>query len=130
MKLRKTELWAIVLTAVFLTGAGAYRLGRRGGAAEVTVSRAAVATFSPALPEASPEPAAASEPPEGPVDLNTAGVEELKRLDGVGDALAARIVEDREANGPFASVEDITRVSGIGQKILDSNRGRLTVGGG
>ena len=53
-----------------------------------------------------------------PVNVNTAGVEELKTLNGIGDVLAQAIVDEREHNGPFSSVEDLTRVSGIGEKTL------------
>lgn len=52
------------------------------------------------------------------VNVNTAGVEELKTLNGIGDVLAQAIVDERERNGAFASVEDLTRVSGIGEKTL------------
>ncbi|WP_062378554.1 ComEA family DNA-binding protein [Demequina pelophila] len=55
---------------------------------------------------------------EGPVNLNSASASRLEDLSGVGPVLAARIVADREANGPFASVEDLGRVSGVGQAIL------------
>lgn len=50
------------------------------------------------------------------VNLNTATSAELQTLSGVGEATAAAIIEDREANGPFASAEDLMRVSGIGEK--------------
>lgn len=50
------------------------------------------------------------------VNINTASAEELDVLPGVGPATAVAIVEDREANGPFSSPEDLMRVSGIGEK--------------
>ena len=50
------------------------------------------------------------------VNLNTATAAELDLLPGVGPSTAAKIVADREANGPFARVEDLMRVSGIGEK--------------
>ena len=54
--------------------------------------------------------------PAAPVNLNTAGVEELDALPGVGEATARAIIEDRERNGPFSTPEDLMRVSGIGEK--------------
>lgn len=51
-----------------------------------------------------------------PVNINTADVAELDELPGVGESTARAIVEDREANGPFATPEDLMRVSGIGEK--------------
>ena len=52
----------------------------------------------------------------GVVNINTATASELDALPGVGPSTATSIVEDREANGPFASPEDLMRVSGIGEK--------------
>ncbi len=52
------------------------------------------------------------------VDLNRDGLEELQRLPGVGPVLAARIVAYREAHGPFATVEDLLDVPGIGEAKL------------
>jgi len=48
------------------------------------------------------------------VDVNTASESELERLPGVGPSLARRIIEYREANGPFATPDDLQNVSGIG----------------
>ncbi len=56
------------------------------------------------------------------VNINEAGVEELVTLSGIGEATAAKIVADREANGPFASLEDLKRVSGIGDKKFEALR--------
>ncbi|WP_290909827.1 ComEA family DNA-binding protein [Halomonas sp.] len=49
-----------------------------------------------------------------PINVNTADAELLAELPGIGPTRAAAIVEDRDANGPFESAEDLTRVSGIG----------------
>lgn len=54
------------------------------------------------------------------VDLNTATAAELDALPGVGPATAAKIVADRAANGPFRSVDDLMRVSGIGPAKFDA----------
>lgn len=61
------------------------------------------------------------------MNLNTATAEELRTLPGVGEATAAAILEDREANGPFTSVEDVMRVSGIGEKKFAKMRERIRV---
>lgn len=50
------------------------------------------------------------------VNINTASSEELQTLSGVGEATAAAIIQDRDQNGPFATIEDLMRVSGIGEK--------------
>ena len=61
------------------------------------------------------------------VNINTATVQELSQLKGVGPAYAAKIVAYREANGPFAKSEDIMQVPGIGTKTFDVNKGRIMV---
>jgi competence protein ComEA len=63
----------------------------------------------------------------GRVDLNSATVEELQRLPGVGPAMSARIVAAREEK-PFQAVEDLRRVRGIGVKTLERLRPHVTVG--
>ncbi len=50
------------------------------------------------------------------VNINTADIAALDELPGVGEATARAIIEDREANGPFSTPEDLMRVSGIGEK--------------
>ncbi|HUI47080.1 MAG TPA: ComEA family DNA-binding protein [Acidimicrobiia bacterium] len=56
--------------------------------------------------------------PSAPVNLNTATVEQLDALPGIGPATAAAIIQDREAHGPFRSVNDLGRVRGIGDAKL------------
>ena len=53
--------------------------------------------------------------------------EELQTLSGIGPAKAAAIVRDREENGPFKTEDDLTRVSGIGEKTLENIREEITV---
>ena len=50
------------------------------------------------------------------MNINTADVAALQTLSGVGEATARAIVADRDKNGPFASLEDLMRVDGIGEK--------------
>lgn len=56
----------------------------------------------------------------GKIDINSADAAALDTLPGVGPATAAKIVADREANGPYANVDDLGRVPGIGDKKLDA----------
>lgn len=67
--------------------------------------------------------------PAGPVDLNSADALALESLPGVGPALAARIVEDRQAHGPYKSVDALDRVSGVGPATISRLRDRATTGG-
>jgi competence ComEA-like helix-hairpin-helix protein len=56
------------------------------------------------------------------VDVNSADAPTLALLPDIGPALARRIIEERERRGPFQSVGDLLRVSGIGPKKLDAMR--------
>jgi len=61
------------------------------------------------------------------VNINTATSEELQTLPGVGEATAAAIIREREANGPFATPEDLMRVSGIGEKKFQRVEAQICV---
>lgn len=61
------------------------------------------------------------------LDINTATAEELMALDGIGEALAARIVAHREENGPFRYTYELMDVSGIGEKKYEAVRDSITV---
>ena len=62
------------------------------------------------------------------ININTATVEELTALSGVGEKKAQAIVDYRNENGYFTSVEELTNVSGIGEKTLEKNIDIITVG--
>ncbi len=73
-----------------------------------------------------PSPAPGSSLPAGPVDLNAATAAELDRLPGIGPATAQAIVDHRDANGPFVTVDDLEAVRGIGPAKLDAIRDQVT----
>jgi len=62
---------------------------------------------------------------EGKVNINTATVEELKTLKGVGEKKAEAIIEYRKKNGSFKTKEDLMKVRGIGKKLFDSFQERI-----
>lgn len=61
------------------------------------------------------------------VNINTASRSELLGLDGIGPALALRITRYRKDNGPFISVEDLKKVSGIGDKLFSRIKDRVSL---
>ena len=68
-------------------------------------------------------------PGPGTVDINIADAASLESLPGIGPSLAAAIVEHRRRHGPFASVDDLIDVSGIGPVKLEQIRPRATAAG-
>ena len=107
IKLTRTDVYLLVLTVLFCLGIAAiwYAAPRAvTGDYQVTAS----------TPEDGGTAAAAK------VNINTASAEELDGLPGIGPVLAQRIVDEREANGPYTGAEDLTRVEGIGQAIVES----------
>jgi competence protein ComEA len=71
----------------------------------------------------------APDQPGVPLDLNTATLEQLETLPGVGEVTARRIVEYREAH-PFTAVEDLRQVQGIGDRRFEALKDLVTVAGG
>jgi competence ComEA-like helix-hairpin-helix protein len=63
------------------------------------------------------------------IDLNTATAEELEELPGIGTKLAKKIVRDRQENGPFTSVEDLSRVPGIPSSVIQRIGSKARAGG-
>lgn len=64
---------------------------------------------------------------DGPVNINRASESDLDALPGVGPSTARAIVEDRDANGPFSTIEDLMRVSGIGEKKFEKLKSSICV---
>jgi competence protein ComEA len=86
-----------------------------------------IAVGVPAPPGAAAPGPAGTGPAAGPVNLNTATLAELDGLPGVGPVLAQRIVDAREAQGGFAAVGDLRKVSGIGDARFEQLKDLVTV---
>ncbi len=153
--MRKISRWEQVLlgvtAAVILVMLGFF-WGRSTAGEQYTISGDPMPTGSPAS-SVSPLPAAPSDSPspsapadtdmpvdtdmpadtpaplseDGKININTATAQELEELPYIGEVRARAIVEERERGGPFLRVEDITRVSGIGEGILERIRDHITV---
>lgn len=63
----------------------------------------------------------------GKVSLNTATIEQLRQLSGVGAKKAQAIIDYRNQNGKFNSIEDLQKVKGIGPKLFEKNKALLTL---
>ncbi len=70
-----------------------------------------------------------STPVVGLININTATVGELDQLPGIGPVLAQRIIDFREFNGPFTSIDQLEEVSGISDAVVDALRDFVTIGG-
>ena len=114
-KVTKTEWLMLALAGVFLA---ALVLLYHQAAAVAPGTDYTISTQRQAAEPVTPEPPE----PEGPVDVNAAGAEELQRLTGIGPALAQRIIDYREEHGPFRTVEDLLEVKGIGEATLEKFR--------
>ena len=94
-------------------------------------------TVPPTEPPVRSEPSKQTEPKKSsgssekkvtfPVNINTASKKELDALPGIGEVLAQRIIDYRSANGPFSTVDELTKVKGIGEKTLEKLKPYATV---
>lgn len=116
-------LLVTALFAVFLLG---FFLGRQSGTVQLNVSAS-----QPAQPTALPSAEPVTPPSETgfPININTATLEELSSLPGIGEVLARRIVAYREQYGPFLSTEELMDVSGISEKRYEALKEYVIAGG-
>ena len=105
-KVTKTEIFLLVLTLLF--------------------AALSAALFFTGRPQSEGYTVTAQRGDDSPRQPESATVGQLETLDGIGQVLAQRIVDYRNANGPFASVDDLLEVKGIGPGILETIRPQIT----
>ena len=76
--------------------------------------------------ELTDQPPIVERPASYRINVNTANVVEISQLKGIGPVLAKRIVDSRIADGPFANIDDLKRVKGIGTSKVEANRDSIT----
>ena len=121
--MKKHGLWILLSVEVFLLALLiGFFAGRNSADSPVLVSK---------LPVATADSTTLSIPEEtiGKININTADLEQLQLLPGIGEVLAQRIIRYREKNGPFSSISELTNVSGIGLERLDQIMDYITLGG-
>lgn len=129
------EQVALGLTAAFVLFTGGWFLARQSDAQPYQVTTAqpvpqeqkdetVVSVQSEASQEERPDSLLEGEV----IDINTAGVEDLQRLPGIGEKRAQAIADYREEHGPFQSVDELDNVEGIGEGILSGLRDYVTIG--
>lgn len=133
--MKRAEYLLLLLPLLFLAFCGGYFLGtaQRSGGVTITASppaatqpRASVA-IAVGETEASSEARPSETTAPGRINVNTATVEELITLPGIGETIAQNIVDFRQANGPFDSIDALDQVPGIGEKRLAQLRDYITV---
>lgn len=129
----------IVITVGFAGFVAGFYVGRnynhqdiQVSATQITTTAAPNTTTLPSVPAPSvtgpsnPLPTATS---NGLININTATLEQLDTLPGIGPKLAQAIIDYRNEYGPFTCPEDLVNVSGIGEKTLEKLLDFITVGG-
>jgi len=62
---------------------------------------------------------------EGKVNINVASLDQLAKVNGIGAAMAQRIIDYREANGPFSDIAQIQNVKGIGASVYEKMKDQI-----
>lgn len=120
----------VVLTLVFAAFTLGFFLGRNPVSGTVTVSvPSSLQTTPPETTQPTILPTETTPAVTFPININTATQDTLMALPGIGEVLAQRILAYREENGPFANVEGLMNVKGIGQTRMEEILPLITTGG-
>ena len=125
--MKKGAIFLLILSISSVAFMAGFFLGRNLGRSDIQLQYPASATTA-ATEGSAPETTTETEP-SGPVNINTATLEQLQTLPGIGPVLAQSILDYREEYGEFSSVEELANVSGIGTKRLEAILDYVTIGG-
>jgi competence protein ComEA len=116
---------ACLILAAFLFG---LYLGRNISGTEIQTSVLTPQT-TPSSVSSSQSTSSSATQTDGKININTADLYTLMALPGIGETYAQRIIDYRNANGPFQDISDIKNVDGIGEKRYESIKNLITTGG-
>lgn len=125
--MKKASLVLVMVTLVFAAFTGGFFTGRNVNHSPVQHFGTASADTTPSETQAVEETQAAETP--SVIDLNTATQADLESLPGIGAVLARRILDYREASGPFEDISQLANVEGIGEKRLEAIMEYICIGG-
>lgn len=123
MRNKRFELAILAITLVFVSFTIGFFIGRNTVSGNFTIETQNSATASDTSKNDIDDTAKSP----GIININTADLETLTELPYIGEVIAQRIIDYREANGNFKSIEDIKNVSGIGDSIYKEISQLITV---
>lgn len=124
--MKKPGIWILVLvTCIFAGFILGFFAGRNLDRTPVQIQAVSAVTVQ----EETAEPDSTEVVEAGVIDINSATVAQLQTLPGIGEVIAQRIVDYRNANGSFRSVGELIKVKGIGEKRLEAIWDLVTAGG-